>query len=57
MNARNPFLSLAILPVALVGAASAETISLTYANFPPAATFPSVQMERFRPACLSHPNQ
>ena len=57
MNARNLFLSLAILLVALVGAASAEAISLTYANFPPAATFSSDQMERFPPACLSHPNQ
>lgn len=29
------------------GISLAETISLTYANFPPAATFPSVQMERW----------
>jgi len=27
--------------------ASAETIKLTYANFPPASTFPCVQMERW----------
>jgi TRAP-type C4-dicarboxylate transport system substrate-binding protein len=31
----------------LAGIARAETISLTYANFPPAVTFPSVQMERW----------
>ncbi len=31
----------------LAGVARAETISLTYANFPPAVTFPSVQMERW----------
>jgi len=47
MKARTLFLSLVTLLVALVGGASAETITLTYANFPPAATFPSVQMERW----------
>jgi len=31
----------------LGGVARAETINLTYANFPPAVTFPSVQMERW----------
>ncbi|MFO7728880.1 MAG: TRAP transporter substrate-binding protein [Desulfonatronovibrio sp.] len=30
--------------------ASAETIRLSYANFPPANTFPSVQMERWKEA-------
>ena len=30
-----------------VGPASAETITLTYANFPPKTTFPCVQMERW----------
>jgi len=47
MKTRTLFLSLVTLLVALVGGASAETITLTYANFPPAATFPSVQMERW----------
>ena len=28
--------------------ASAETIKLTYANFPPAITFPCIQMERWK---------
>jgi TRAP-type C4-dicarboxylate transport system substrate-binding protein len=28
--------------------AAAETVKLTYANFPPAPTFPSVQMERWK---------
>jgi len=36
-----------LLLLALVGSAAAETITLTYANFPPAVTFPSVQMERW----------
>lgn len=31
----------------LPGAAQAETITLSYANFPPAPTFPCVQMERW----------
>jgi TRAP-type transport system periplasmic protein len=30
------------------GAPAADKISLTYANFPPAPTFPSVQMEKWR---------
>jgi TRAP-type C4-dicarboxylate transport system substrate-binding protein len=47
MKIRTLLLSLVTLLVALVGAASAETITLTYANFPPAVTFPSVQMERW----------
>ena len=46
MKLRTLSLSLVTLLVALVGAASAE-ITLTYANFPPAVTFPSVQMERW----------
>jgi TRAP-type C4-dicarboxylate transport system substrate-binding protein len=46
MKLRTLFLALVTLLVALVGAASAE-ITLTYANFPPAVTFPSVQMERW----------
>lgn len=42
-----------IAAVAIVGfgpvvKAQAETITLTYANFPPAATFPCVQMERWK---------
>ncbi|MDJ0857221.1 MAG: TRAP transporter substrate-binding protein [Desulfobacterales bacterium] len=32
----------------LPGAVTAETISLSYANFPPAPTFPCVQMERWK---------
>ncbi len=32
----------------LPGAAAAETITLSYANFPPAPTFPCVQMERWK---------
>ncbi|MSM41043.1 MAG: C4-dicarboxylate ABC transporter substrate-binding protein [Geobacter sp.] len=47
MKARTLLLALVTLLAALVGGASAETITLTYANFPPAATFPSVQMERW----------
>lgn len=47
MKARTLLLALVTLLVVLVGGASAETITLTYANFPPAATFPSVQMERW----------
>lgn len=45
MNLRTMFLSLITL-VAMAGVASAE-ITITYANFPPAVTFPSVQMERW----------
>ncbi|HML77924.1 TRAP transporter substrate-binding protein [Geobacter sulfurreducens] len=45
------FMLLALLAVSLVptaGTARAQsTITLTYANFPPAATFPGVQMERW----------
>lgn len=46
-------LSFALLASALIGgpwsgtAAEAGTIELTYANFPPATTFPCVQMERW----------
>ncbi len=47
MKLRTSFLSLGILFMAAVGARAADTITLTYANFPPAATFPSVQMERW----------
>lgn len=35
------------LMAVLAAPARAETITLTYANFPPAVTFPSVQMERW----------
>ena len=39
----------AILVAALNPApAAAEAIKLTYANFPPAPTFPCVQMERWK---------
>ena len=38
---------LAALLITLVGPAHAAPITLTYANFPPAVTFPSVQMERW----------
>lgn len=45
------FMLLALLPASLVPAAGTaraqSTITLTYANFPPAATFPCVQMERW----------
>src|SRR6185369_2244460 len=47
MKLRTMLLSLSILLLAAVGAGAAESITLTYANFPPAATFPSVQMERW----------
>jgi TRAP-type C4-dicarboxylate transport system substrate-binding protein len=46
MKLRTLLLALVTLLVALTGIASAE-ITLTYANFPPAVTFPSVQMERW----------
>lgn len=46
MKLRTLLLALVTLLTVLVGAASAE-ITLTYANFPPAVTFPSVQMERW----------
>ncbi len=41
---------LAIMAAVLMlpGASTAETISLSYANFPPAPTFPCVQMERWK---------
>ncbi len=41
---------MAIMAAVLVrpGAVAAETISLSYANFPPAPTFPCVQMERWK---------
>jgi TRAP-type transport system periplasmic protein len=35
---------------------SAETIRLSYANFPPASTFPSVQMERWKEAVEERTN-
>ncbi|MFN2267899.1 MAG: TRAP transporter substrate-binding protein [Desulfonatronovibrio sp.] len=38
----------AVLVLGFYGLASAETIRLSYANFPPANTFPSVQMERWK---------
>ena len=40
------FSAFVALMAALAAPARAETITLTYANFPPAVTFPSVQMER-----------
>jgi len=36
------------LTVMISGSASAEAIKLSYANFPPAPTFPCVQMERWK---------
>jgi TRAP-type C4-dicarboxylate transport system substrate-binding protein len=41
------FAALVVIPVA-PQQASAEPIKLTYANFPPAPTFPCVQMERWK---------
>ena len=41
------FSAFVALMAALMAPARAETITLTYANFPPAVTFPSVQMERW----------
>ncbi len=38
------------------GLVSAETIRLSYANFPPASTFPSVQMERWKEAVEERTN-
>lgn len=38
----------AVLVLGFYGLASAETIRLSYANFPPSNTFPSVQMERWK---------
>ncbi|RQD55705.1 MAG: C4-dicarboxylate ABC transporter substrate-binding protein [Desulfonatronovibrio sp. MSAO_Bac4] len=37
-----------VLVLGFYGLGSAETIRLSYANFPPANTFPSVQMERWK---------
>ncbi len=41
---------ISILAVVLLlpGAVAAETVTLSYANFPPAPTFPCVQMERWK---------
>lgn len=36
-----------LLTFMIAGESSAQTIQLTYANFPPATTFPCVQMERW----------
>jgi TRAP-type transport system periplasmic protein len=47
MNMRILSFSIGILLLTAVGAQAAPTITLTYANFPPAATFPCVQMERW----------
>ncbi|SNB47257.1 TRAP transporter substrate-binding protein [Geobacter sp. DSM 9736] len=47
MKLRNLLLSLSMLLLPTVGAHAAGPVTLTYANFPPAATFPSVQMERW----------
>ena len=41
------FLLLSCCLLLIAGFAHAAPITLTYANFPPAATFPSVQMERW----------
>lgn len=41
------FLALLLTGICMPVPASAETIKLTYANFPPAPTFPCVQMERW----------
>jgi len=46
MKFQNLLLSVSFLLFAAI-AANAAPITLTYANFPPAATFPSVQMERW----------
>ncbi len=42
------FLALLLTGICMPVPASAETITLTYANFPPAPTFPCVQMERWK---------
>jgi TRAP-type C4-dicarboxylate transport system substrate-binding protein len=47
MRFRTLAVSLILSLVAICGVTAAETITLSYANFPPAATFPSVQMERW----------
>ncbi len=41
-------LALLLTGICMPVSASAETITLTYANFPPAPTFPCVQMERWK---------
>jgi TRAP-type C4-dicarboxylate transport system substrate-binding protein len=41
-------LVVALTAALLPGAAAAKTITLSYANFPPAPTFPCVQMERWK---------
>jgi len=41
-------LALLLTGICMPVPASAETITLTYANFPPAPTFPCVQMERWK---------
>ena len=47
-NLLNTMLAVLCLAVAAVPApAAAAPITLTYANFPPASTFPCVQMERW----------
>lgn len=40
-------LTISFVSVSFSKSTFAQTITLTYANFPPAATFPSVQMERW----------
>ncbi len=47
MKLRTYLLTLVLTLLSAVTAMAAETITLTYANFPPAVTFPSVQMERW----------
>jgi len=44
---RHPLILAAVLLIIVSTQAWCETLTLTYANFPPAATFPSVQMERW----------
>ncbi len=41
---------LAFVVTLMPGPVQAESIELTYANFPPAPTFPCVQMERWKNA-------
>ena len=55
MKRQIAFMMVAVGFAALIGAASApvvcgQEIKLTYANFPPAPTFPCVQMERWTSA-------
>ena len=42
------FVAGALGPAAMPASAVAQTLRLTYANFPPAPTFPCVQMERWK---------